>query len=237
MLVDQLAQHRDEDVDRVGGRPGRIAEHAAVSRADRRVKRAVHLRAAVDQVKNGFGGHQITRNYRGTENTEPKQRITCIVRSVPLWLRRKFCTISPGMTRTWRSVAIALAAVAAVMLTGCVGASGLFRQYEYEEEIYLSLDGTATVYVNSSVPALDALRGATLDTSPAARVDRDAVRAFYSSPSRVSGRSISRAASDVGSSTCGSTWTTSPGSARRRRFTGRRTASAAKAIGTCFSSR
>jgi hypothetical protein len=68
------------------------------------------------------------------------------------------------------------------MLTGCGGTSGLFRQYEYEEEIYLSLDGTATIYVNSSVAALDALRGATLDASPAARVDRDAVRAFYSSP-------------------------------------------------------
>jgi hypothetical protein len=86
------------------------------------------------------------------------------------------------MTRTWRSVAIALAAVTAVMLTGCGGTSGLFRQYEYEEEIYLSLDGGATIYVNSSVAALDALRGATLDTRPAARVDRDAVRAFFSSP-------------------------------------------------------
>ena len=86
------------------------------------------------------------------------------------------------MTRTWRSVAIALAAVTAVMLTGCGGTSGLFRQYEYEEEIYLSLDGGATIYVNSSVAALDALRGATLDISPAARVDRDAVRAFFSSP-------------------------------------------------------
>ena len=32
----------------------------------------------------------------------------------------------------------------------CSG-GGLFRQYQYEEEIYLSLDGTATVYVNSSI--------------------------------------------------------------------------------------
>lgn len=86
------------------------------------------------------------------------------------------------MTRTWRCVATTLAAVAAVMLTGCGGTSGLFRQYEYEEEIYLSLDGTATIYVNSSVPALAALRGATFETSPAARVDRDAVSGFYSSP-------------------------------------------------------
>ena len=29
--------------------------------------------------------------------------------------------------------------------------AALFRQYEYEEEMYLSLDGTATVYVNSSI--------------------------------------------------------------------------------------
>jgi hypothetical protein len=86
------------------------------------------------------------------------------------------------MTRTWRSVAIALAAVTAVMLTGCGGTSGLFRQYEYEEEIYLSLDGSATINVNSSVAALDALRGATLDTSPVARLDRNAVRSFYSTP-------------------------------------------------------
>jgi hypothetical protein len=85
------------------------------------------------------------------------------------------------MTRTWRFAAIAVAAAAA-MLTGCGGSGGLFRQYEYEEEIYLSLDGSATIYVNSSVPALNALRGATFDTSPSARVDRDAVRAFYSSP-------------------------------------------------------
>src|SRR5215470_10041822 len=88
------------------------------------------------------------------------------------------------MTQTWRFAALGVAAVvvAAVMLTSCGGSSGLFRQYEYEEEIYLSLDGTATVYVNSSVAALNALRGATLDTSPSARVDRDAVRAFYTSP-------------------------------------------------------
>jgi hypothetical protein len=85
------------------------------------------------------------------------------------------------MTRIWRSAALTVAA-AVVMLTGCGGPSGLFRQYEYEEEIYLSLDGSATIYVNSSVAAVDALRGASLDTSPTARVDSDAVRALYSSP-------------------------------------------------------
>ena len=48
----------------------------------------------------------------------------------------------------------------------CGGAAALFRQYEYEEEMYLSLDGTATVYVNSSMAALNALRGTSFDTSP-----------------------------------------------------------------------
>src|SRR5215472_3677093 len=85
------------------------------------------------------------------------------------------------MTRTWRLAAIVLAAAAA-MLAGCSGTSGLFRQYEYEEEIYLSLDGSATVYVNTSVAALDALHGASFSTSPAARVNRDAIRALYTSP-------------------------------------------------------
>jgi len=66
---------------------------------------------------------------------------------------------------------------------GAVSCStGFLRQYEYEEDIYLSLDGTATVYVNSSIAALDALRGASFDTRPTARVDTPAVRAYYSSP-------------------------------------------------------
>jgi hypothetical protein len=86
------------------------------------------------------------------------------------------------MTRTWRAAAVAVAWLLAVLLAGCSGTSGLFRQYEYEEEMYLALDGTATIYVNSSVPALNALRGAAFDTSPAAGVDREAVSAFYSSP-------------------------------------------------------
>ena len=63
-----------------------------------------------------------------------------------------------------------------------VACTGLFRQYEYEEEIYLSLDGTATVYVNSSIAALDALRGASFDARPTARIDTSAVRAYYSTP-------------------------------------------------------
>jgi hypothetical protein len=69
-----------------------------------------------------------------------------------------------------------------VLLTGACGTTTLFRQYEYEEEMYLSLDGTATVYVNSSLAALNALRGTTFDAGPTARVDLAAVRAWFSSP-------------------------------------------------------
>lgn len=70
----------------------------------------------------------------------------------------------------------------AVILTAACGGAGLFRQYEYEEEMYLSLDGSATMYVNSSVAALNALRGTSFDTRPTARVDRDAVRAYFLTP-------------------------------------------------------
>jgi hypothetical protein len=70
----------------------------------------------------------------------------------------------------------------ALASTACGGGTSLFRQYEYEEEIYLSLDGTATVYVNTSIAALDALRGTTFSASPTARVNRDAVRTLYTSP-------------------------------------------------------
>jgi hypothetical protein len=74
------------------------------------------------------------------------------------------------------------ALVMLVVMSACGGTASLFRQYEYEEEIYLSLDGRATVYVNTSLAALNALRGTTFDVSPAARVDTAAVRAYYSTP-------------------------------------------------------
>jgi hypothetical protein len=75
-------------------------------------------------------------------------------------------------------LALALACAIAV---GC-GGSSLFRQYEYEEDIYLSLDGSATVYVNGSLAALDALRGASFDAAPGARFNRERVRAFFTTP-------------------------------------------------------
>ncbi len=69
-----------------------------------------------------------------------------------------------------------------VSTAACGGAASIFRQYEYEEEVYLSLDGTATVYVNSSIAALNALRGTSFEATPNARVDTAAIRAYYTSP-------------------------------------------------------
>src|ERR1044072_7424665 len=67
-------------------------------------------------------------------------------------------------------------------LAGVACATNVFRQYEYEEDMYLSLDGTATLTVSASIPALNALRGTSFDPNPSARTDRDAVRAFFSTP-------------------------------------------------------
>jgi hypothetical protein len=75
-----------------------------------------------------------------------------------------------------------LALLAVLVAAGCGGSGlGLFKSYEYEEEMYLSLDGTATLYVNTSVAALDALRGATFDLDPSVAPDRHALAAWFES--------------------------------------------------------
>ena len=76
---------------------------------------------------------------------------------------------------------VAVVAVSAGCRSGGAGVGSLVKQYEYEEEIYLSLDGSATIYVNASVPALVGLRGLDLDARPNARLDRAAVRRLYES--------------------------------------------------------
>jgi hypothetical protein len=59
------------------------------------------------------------------------------------------------------------------------------RQYEYDERIDLSLDGSAIVDVNASIAALVVLHGAKLDVDPEARLDRDAIRALFNGPGAV----------------------------------------------------
>jgi hypothetical protein len=65
-------------------------------------------------------------------------------------------------------------------------------RYEYEEELFLSLDGSATLNVNSSVPALVALRGVDLPLDPGERLDREKVRALFSAPGVIPSVNLSR---------------------------------------------
>jgi hypothetical protein len=76
----------------------------------------------------------------------------------------------------------ALASLVLLAMLGAAGCQSLFRQYEYEEEIYVKLNGQATMIVNASIPALIALRGFKLDASPNVVVDREQIRALYESP-------------------------------------------------------
>ena len=82
-----------------------------------------------------------------------------------------------GMSSPLR-VLVWLLAVSAIA-AGCSGNGVFKREYEYEEELYLAVDGSATLNVNASVASLVALRGADLDPDPRARVDRARVRAMF----------------------------------------------------------
>jgi len=79
-------------------------------------------------------------------------------------------------------VRLAFALVLIAVLASIACGNVIARKYEYEEEMFLSLDGAATVYVNASVPALVALRGAALPLDPNARLDRTVVRDFFNTP-------------------------------------------------------
>jgi hypothetical protein len=77
----------------------------------------------------------------------------------------------------------ALGVLGVLSLSSSIGCgTNLFRQYEYEEDLFLSLDGSATITVSASIPALNALRGTSFDANPNARTDRDAIRQYFSSP-------------------------------------------------------
>jgi len=79
--------------------------------------------------------------------------------------------------------AVLLAALGCVAAASIACNGGLLgKQYEYEEDLSLSLDGTATLVVNSSLAALVALRGIDIDVNPSTRVDLNKIRAAYQSP-------------------------------------------------------
>ncbi len=89
-----------------------------------------------------------------------------------------------------RLVLVALILACAVASASC--GRLLKKDYEYEEELYLALDGSATLNVNASVASLVALRGADLPVDPRARVDRERVRALFAGSGAVVRVSLSR---------------------------------------------
>ena len=61
-----------------------------------------------------------------------------------------------------RGAALVAALMLSLMAAAC-GGQMFGRVYEYEEDLYVSLDGSAELIVNASIPALVTLRG--LDAS------------------------------------------------------------------------
>jgi len=83
----------------------------------------------------------------------------------------------------FRCLCAALLAVLLLAVASACSGSGLFgKQYEYEEDLTLGLDGRATVVVNASLASLVALRGLPLPMDRAARLNDDEIRSLFTSP-------------------------------------------------------
>lgn len=94
------------------------------------------------------------------------------------------------MHSRWRAALIAVVVITAAVMSACSGRGPLAPEYEYEEDLTISLDGSATLVVNASVAALNALRGLTLNPALNARADelRSSLRTIYTSPNTRVGR-------------------------------------------------
>lgn len=75
--------------------------------------------------------------------------------------------------RVGRAIFLLSIVVVAAQLAACNRVLG--REYEYEEDATLSLDGSAIVNINASIASLVALRGLDLDPNPRARFDQEYV--------------------------------------------------------------
>jgi hypothetical protein len=84
---------------------------------------------------------------------------------------------------SFRMVRVVSLAIVLVIAWSAAGCGRLLRErFEYEEEVTLSINGSAVVTVSASEAALVALRGINLQTGVHARPDRAALRAFFSGP-------------------------------------------------------
>lgn len=81
------------------------------------------------------------------------------------------------LMRVWTArPAVGLLVLMAIAAAGC--SNPLAPKYEYEEQMYLKVDGSATVLIDASLAALVALRNLPVDRSSAATIDRDRLRAL-----------------------------------------------------------
>ena len=80
--------------------------------------------------------------------------------------------------------AAALATLVVIVLAAAAGcSSGFFgKRYEYDEDVTIALDGSATIVINASIASLVALRGLDHSVDRSVRVDRNKIRAAYESP-------------------------------------------------------
>ncbi len=78
-----------------------------------------------------------------------------------------------GRGRVHRAVFLLSVVVAAGLLPACNRVLG--KEYEYEEDATVALDGSAIVNINASIASLVALRGLDLDPNPRARFDQEYV--------------------------------------------------------------
>jgi hypothetical protein len=88
-----------------------------------------------------------------------------------------------GASRAKRAMLVAAILVVAVVWWFRAGdVRDVFgKQYEYEEDLTIDLDGSGRLTINGSLPALVALRGLDLDIQPAT-VDRNRIRSLFESP-------------------------------------------------------
>ena len=84
------------------------------------------------------------------------------------------------LMRAWSWMVAGIVGLGTIAAAGCTNPLG--RQYEYDEQLYLGVDGSAELVINASIPALVALRGLALDPDPAVPVDRERVRQAFSDP-------------------------------------------------------
>jgi len=86
-----------------------------------------------------------------------------------------------GRVSRARAVALALVIASSAAVLSCGGNRFFGRVYEYEEDLFIALDGSADLIVNASIPALAALRGLNVDERSSAEL-RSRVRDAYQSP-------------------------------------------------------